>query len=258
MTLTTFAKPIALAAAACVAAGCASTTATQPVAAQAGTRPQSPSPQQSLQKLMEGNARYVKGEHKQETMTPEKRAELAQGQSPYAIIVGCSDSRVPPELAFDAGPGDLFVIRDAGNIVDDNELATIEYGVAVLKSPLLMVLGHESCGAVDAAVKSEKGEADFDGHIHDLVEDIRPSVVNAMEETDATGDELLDAAVKANVRRVVDELERSKPYVGKAVEEGRLMIVPARYDLDTGEVTIIEMDAGAHDDHGHEDHDHGN
>ncbi len=211
--------------------------------------------QQVLDRLMEGNQRFVKGEQRQANMTPQERAKLAEGQSPHTIVVSCADSRVAPELAFDADPGELFVIRVAGNVVDDYELASIEYAVAVLKSPLLVVMGHESCGAVDAAVKAEKGEASFPGHIHDLVEDIRPAVRNAMQHTQ--GDDLLDTAISENVRLVVDQLENSQPIVGKAIREGKLKVVPARYDLDTGEVTVVSMDDEHHEGHGHDDHNHG-
>ena len=257
MTLKTLATPLSLAAACALVAGCATsqTTPTNAAAAlvQEGERPQDGG--QALRRLMEGNQRYVAGE----ANTPldvEKRAELAGGQSPYAIVVSCADSRVPPELAFDAGPGDLFVIRVAGNVVDDYELASIEYAVAVLESPLLLIMGHESCGAVDAAVKAEKGEAEFPGHIHDLVEDIRPAVRKAMEHGE--GDGLLETAVEENVRLVVDQMESSQPIVGKAIKEGRLKVVPARYDLGTGEVTVVSMDDKHHEGHGHDDHEHGN
>ncbi|MEM7625744.1 MAG: carbonic anhydrase [Planctomycetota bacterium] len=207
----------------------------------------------SLQKLMDGNARFVAGEMMHPNLSAERRAELAKGQSPYAIIVSCSDSRVPPEQVFDAGPGDLFVIRVAGNVVGDDAQASIEYAVAVLGSPLVVVMGHESCGAVDAAVKSEMKDAEFGGHIHDLVETIRPSVISAMER--ASEDELLEAAIQDNAERVVTELERSKPYVGPAAKEGKIKIVAARYDLDTGKVSIFGEDHHAAKAH---DHDHAN
>ena len=261
MKFNTLAERLSIAAACAAVAVSAGTFA---LAQQDKPKPQQPTPEQALEKLMDGNARYVKGEARQGDITPAQREKLAAGQSPYAVIVGCADSRVPPELAFDGGPGDLFVIRDAGNIVDDNEIASIEYAVAVLNVPLVVVLGHESCGAVDAAVKAQTKGASFDGHIHDLVEDLRPSVIAAMRnKTEGEGDtadkKLLDAAVRENVRRVVDELERSKPYVGPAAEEGKIMIVPARYDLDTGEVTVIDMKKGgeAHEGHDHAEHDHG-
>ena len=207
-------------------------------------------PDAALQKLMDGNARFVAGELEHPNLSKEVRETLAQGQNPYAVIVGCADSRVPPELLFDAGPGDLFVIRVAGNVVDDFEQASIEYAVAVLETPLVVVLGHESCGAVDAAVKAERGEASFEGHIHDLVEEIRESVESAMDKP-YEGD-LLDAAVAENANRVKHQLTRSQPYVGPAVEDGKVKLVAARYDLDTGEVTRVDE----HDKDGMDGHDH--
>lgn len=225
-------------------------------AAMADGHESSPS-HESLQKLMEGNARFVAGEMEHPNLSAERRAELAEGQAPFAIIVSCSDSRVPPEQVFDAGPGDLFVIRVAGNVVGDDAQASIEYAVAVLGTPLVVVMGHESCGAVGAAVKAETKDAEFGGHIHDLVETIRPSVISAMER--ASGDELLEAAIEDNAQRVVTELERSKPYVGPAAAEKTIAIVAARYDLDTGKVTVFGGDEHKdqdHKDHGHEGHDH--
>ena len=140
-----------------------------------------PTADEALAKLMEGNARFVSGDMQHPNLSAERRAELAEGQAPYAVIVSCSDSRVPPELVFDAGPGDLFVIRVAGNIVGDDAQASIEYAVGVLKTPLVLVMGHESCGAVGAAVKTQTEGTEFPGSIHDLVETIRPSVETAME-----------------------------------------------------------------------------
>jgi carbonic anhydrase len=239
----TLTKSLALAATCALTVGCATAKADHHEGAGAD----------SLNKLMEGNARFVNGE-RTARMSVEERAELAKGQSPYAIIVSCADSRVAPELAFDASPGELFVIRVAGNVVDDFELASIEYAVAVLESPLLVIMGHESCGAVDAAVKAQKGEASFPGQIHDLVEAIRPAVRKAMEhETD----NVLAKAIQENVRLVVDQMENSQPIVGKAIANGKLKVVPAVYDLDTGKVTVVSMDDMHHEGHGHEGHDHG-
>ena len=192
----------------------------------------------ALQKLAEGNARFVSGEMIHPNLSKEKRAELAKGQSPYAIIVSCSDSRVPPELVFDAGPGDLFIIRVAGNVVGDDAMASIEYAVAVLGSPLVVVMGHESCGAVGAAVKSETENTEFGGSIHDLVETIRPSVQTAMKR--AKGKDVLEAAIEDNAVRVAGELANSKPYVGAAAADGKVHVLAARYDLDTGAVTLYD------------------
>ena len=217
----------------------------------AGEATAAETPAQALQKLKDGNQRFMDGTMEHPNLTPERRAELAEGQAPYAVIVGCADSRVSPELAFDAGPGDLFVIRVAGNVVGDYELASIEYAVAALKSPLVVVLGHESCGAVGAAVASETEDKGYDGHIHDLVEALRPAVKQAMQ---ADPEDLLDAAVKQNAQNVVGQLENSKPHVGPAAAAGDIQIVPARYDLDTGEVTF--MDHHHDPTHKHEGHDH--
>ena len=209
-----------------------------------------PSPDEAVARLMEGNARFVEGDMEHPNLGQEVREDLAKGQAPFAVIVSCSDSRVPPEIVFDAGPGDLFVIRVAGNVVEDHALASIEYAVANLGTPLVMVMGHESCGAVGAAVASEKGEASFDGHIHDLVETIRPAVQAAMEH--AQGDEVLDAAVKENAVRVKEQLSNSKPYVGEYASEGKIKLLAARYDLDSGKVTLIDGKAegeGKHDHH---------
>ncbi len=251
MKLQKLAKPFALVAACAVAIGCATTAS-----ADHHEKGEVKSGSDALTRLMEGNGRFVAGEATA-VMSIDERAELANGQSPYAIIVSCADSRVAPELAFDANPGDLFVIRVAGNIVDDYELASIEYAVAVLKSPLLVVMGHESCGAVGAAVKSEKDGENYPGHIHDLVEAIRPAVRKAMDHT--KGDDLLDVAVQENVRLVVDQMENSQPIIGPAIKGGNLKVVPARYDLNTGEVTVVSMDdADHHEGHDHADHKHGN
>ncbi|MEO1236606.1 MAG: carbonic anhydrase [Planctomycetota bacterium] len=221
---------------------------------------------QSLDKLKEGNARFVAGELQHPNLSAERREELAKGQSPYAVIVSCSDSRVPPELVFDAGPGDLFVIRVAGNVVGDDAMASIEYAVAVLGSPLVVVMGHESCGAVDAAVKAQTEGAEFGGQIHDLVETIRPSVIEAVER--ASGDDLLETAIHANADRVVEELKRSRPFVGTAAKDGKIEIIAARYDLDQGTVSFYDDHHGGHsadahaghaggNAHDHGDHDHG-
>ncbi len=206
---------------------------------------------QALKKLVKGNARFVSGQMKHPNLSAERRAELAKGQSPYAVIVSCSDSRVPPEQVFDAGPGDLFVIRVAGNIVGDDAQASIEYAVGVLNSPLVLVMGHENCGAVGAALKTETEGTAFPGAIHDLVESIRPSVQSAMKR--AEGDGVLEAAIQDNAERVVAEVADSKPFLDQAVAEKGVKVLAARYDLDSGKVTFYDHHV-AHD-HGL-DHDH--
>jgi carbonic anhydrase len=184
-----------------------------------------------VQKLLDGNRRYVDGKPSHSNQTPERRNQVAKGQHPFAVVVSCSDSRVPPEIIFDQGIGDLFVVRVAGNIVDDGGLGSIEYAAEHLHVSLIVVLGHERCGAVEAAVKG--GEAP--GHIKSLVETIRPAVENARGRP---GD-LAENAMRGNVKLVVDRLKASKPILEHLVHKGTLSVIGARYDLDDGQVTLI-------------------
>ena len=190
---------------------------------------------QALARLMEGNKRYVrhKEQHPDESMA--RRKELETSQHPFAVILGCADSRVPPELLFDQGLGDLFVIRVAGNLVDDDVLGSIEYAVEHLDTKLIMVLGHEKCGAVSAAVEG----GDVPGHLKALVEAIQPSV-------DATrndpGDRVHNCVI-ANARRVAGQIRASEPVLKEAVDKGGLKVVAADYALDSGKVNLLD---GAH------------
>lgn len=186
----------------------------------------------ALKKLLDGNSRYVKFQATHPDQTAETRAETAKGQKPFAIIVTCSDSRVPPEIIFDQGLGNLFVIRVAGNVVDDFELGSIEYAAEHLGVQLVVVLGHERCGAVDATVKG--GEAP--GHIANLVKAIKPSVEKAKKEK---GD-LLENSIKNNTLAVAQKIRNSKPVLSEMIKEGKLKVVSARYDLDDGTVTLYE------------------
>lgn len=197
----------------------------------AGKETKGVSADQALQKLMDGNKRYTEAKLKHPNQDPIRRAEMAKGQHPFAVIIGCADSRVPPEIIFDQGLGDLFIIRIAGNVIDNPGLGSIEYGVEHLGVTLVMVLGHEKCGAVDAALKG--GEAA--GHIGSLVEAIKPAVEKAKTEP---GD-ALDNAVKENVKMVVAQLKASKPILAEMVEKGKIKIIGTRYDLDTGAVELI-------------------
>jgi len=186
---------------------------------------------EALARLLEGNVRYVEQRRLNPNQTDERRDSLIGGQSPYAIILGCSDSRVPPEIIFDQGLGDLFVIRVAGNVVDDIVLASIEYAAEHLHSPLLMVLGHTNCGAVAAALQDDE----LDGHL--------PSIARAIEEAverarDAEGD-TLDMTIRAHARITAEHLRVSEPILKGLVDKGRLKVVAAYYDLDTGIVEIL-------------------
>jgi carbonic anhydrase len=188
-----------------------------------------------LLRLMNGNKLYVAGKPRHPRQTLERRVEVANGQKPFAAILGCSDSRVPPEILFDQGLGDLFVIRVAGNVVDDAVQGSIEYAVEELAVPLIMVLGHERCGAVKAAVDVVEKGGQLPGQIETIINEIKPAVEKAKEEPG----NLLDNAIDANVSMVVDKLKVSKPIIAKFVEEGKLKVVGANYGLKSGIVRII-------------------
>ena len=183
------------------------------------------------QRLMEGNKRYVDARMIHPDQTVQRRGEIANKQHPFAAIVSCSDSRVPPEVIFDRGLGNLFVIRLAGNIIDVAALGSLEYAVEHLGVQYIMVLGHERCGAVEATVKGGKAS----GHIGAVVTAIHPAV---NEVRNAPGD-LLDNAVRANVNMIVERLRSSAPILEEEVKKGRLTIKGAYYDLDDGTVTIL-------------------
>jgi carbonic anhydrase len=190
-----------------------------------------PGPDQALRELMAGNKRYVAAKSLRPHQATARRADVAKGQHPFAIVLGCADSRVPPEIVFDQGLGDMFVVRVAGNIADDAALASMEYAVEHLGPRLIVVLGHERCGAVDAAVKG--GEAP--GHLGSLITAIAPAVASSQGKP---GDRL-DNAVRANVVRVVEQLRSSEPILAAQVRAGKVQIVGCRYDLDTGAVEIL-------------------
>lgn len=186
---------------------------------------------QALKELTEGNKRYASSKQSHPNQSTERRNEVAKGQKPFAVIVGCSDSRIPPEIIFDQGLGDLFVIRVAGNIVDDVALGSIEYAVSHLGSQLVVVLGHSKCGAVTATVQG--GEAH--GHIGSIVRAIAPAVERAKAET---GD-LTDNSIRANALLVADQIKSSKPILSEMIQNGKIEVVSAYYDIDSGKVTIL-------------------
>ncbi len=189
--------------------------------------------EQSLQLLKEGNARFVAGESHYEGITA-RRLELVAGQSPFAIVLGCSDSRVPIETVFDQIPGNLFVVRLAGNFLDDNGLASIEYSVAVLGSSLIVVLGHSGCGAVDATLQYLRNGTVQPGHIQRLVAAIEPAAAAVRDED---GD-WWDNAVAENVRLNVEVMTARSAIVAGAVAAGAVRVVGGVYDLHGGKVTF--------------------
>jgi len=162
-----------------------------------------------------------------------RRAELTKSQHPFAIIVTCSDSRVPPEIVFDQGLGDLFVLRVAGNVINDHSLGSIEYAVDHLAVRLIVVLGHQRCGAVKAAKETIAAKGKAPAHIQSLVTAIEPAV-----EATVNGD--LEATVRANVKNVVQALRSSVPILKAKVDSGELKVVGAYYSLDTGSVTFLD------------------
>ena len=191
---------------------------------------------EALARLKAGNERFTAGKVRHPDQASTYRAALASGQHPFAVVLSCVDSRVPPELVFDQGLGDLFVARSAGHVVDHAVLGSIQYGVAELKIPLLVVLGHEKCGAVKATLEAvEKNSAPGGNDIDTLVTGIRPAVEKA--ESDHAADPL-DAAVRNNVANVVADLS-GKAVLGPAVAAGALKVVGARYNLGTGAVEFI-------------------
>ena len=194
---------------------------------------------EALQKLMKGNQRYIAYQMKgQKLCDVATRQALTKGQSPYAIILCCSDSRVPPEIIFDQGLGEIFVVRVAGNVADPIVLGSIEYAAEHLGSPLMMVLGHSRCGAVTAAVDAQ-GKPE--GNIGAILETISPAVTLARQEAKGKEKaEIVEAAADQNVKLVCSSLITQSKIIKHLVDHGKLKIVAAKYDLDDGKVTLFE------------------
>jgi carbonic anhydrase len=197
-------------------------------------------PAQALAKLKQGHEDFVSDKPTPKSMRDsDRRLAIARAQVPFAVLVGCSDSRVPPELLFDTGLGELFIVRNAGNTIDTVAMGSIQYAVQVLNVPLVLVLGHERCGAVDAAVSVVEKNTVFPGSIGQMVEPIIPAVLKA-KAMGAAGDGLLDGAVRENVRRTVERLRTGEPTLADPIKAGKLMVVGARYDLDDGKVDFFD------------------
>jgi carbonic anhydrase len=217
-------------------------------------------PAEAISKLKEGNGRFTAGnmQHPHESgeersymatnsyentgmtflgmsaeQAAKRRAELATSQHPFAAIVSCSDSRVPPEIVFDQGLGDLFVVRVAGNVINDEGLGSVEYTVDHLGTRLILVLGHQSCGAVKAARETIAAKGKAPGHIESLVTAIKPAV-------EATAKDDLETTVKTNVKNVVKALRSSTPILKAKVDSGEIQVIGGYYSLDTGAVTFLD------------------
>ncbi len=191
-------------------------------------------PQQALTRLMAGNQRYAEGVTKRHDFMSEREL-LAGGQNPFVAILSCADSRIAPEYAFDTALGDLFAVRVAGNFVTDEGLASLEYAVAVLGTPLILVLGHDSCGAIAAGVKAVKDNARFPGKIQGLADTFKSSVSKVLK---APGD-LLENAIAQNVTDTVMRLKAESSLLADAVSAGKLQIVGGVYKLRSGNVKLI-------------------
>ena len=192
------------------------------------------SPDASLERLLQGNGRYVEGVSRRHDFKHEREA-LSKGQNPYAGILSCADSRIAPEYAFDSGRGDLFLCRVAGNFANDESIASMEYAVAMLGVPLILVLGHESCGAVDAAIKSIKDNSTLPGHMPSLVTAIAPAVKAVLPQ----GGDVLNKAIRQNVLDNVAKLSSATPILSAAVEQKKLKVAGGVYRLKDGKVDLV-------------------
>ncbi|MBR8828103.1 MAG: carbonic anhydrase [Gomphosphaeria aponina SAG 52.96 = DSM 107014] len=199
----------------------------------AATKQENPadlSPDEVFNKLMEGNKRFVENKRQSPNQDSARLIEIAKGQAPFAAILSCADSRVPAEIVFDRGLGDLFVVRDAGNIATPEEIGSLEFGTLVLGAKVLLVMGHTSCGAVQAAIKG----GSLPGQIGSIVDAILPAVQSSEGQP---GDQL-ENATKANVMLQIENLKAS-PVISQLITDGKLKIVGAVYDLNTGEAKLI-------------------
>lgn len=230
-----------------VVSGCAAqqqtaapTTEKEKAAPELYTRGEVKTAEEAKQLLVEGNQRYVTGKVLNDDLSSSKREDLVKnGQHPFATILTCSDSRVSPEILFDQGLGDVFIIRTAGNVVEPVDIGSIEYGVEHLHTPVLVVMGHSNCGAVKATVEAvEKGDK-MEGNIGAILTKIKPSV-DKVKAAGASGDDLFKNAENENIKAVIAEIEAKSPVVKELVEQGKLKILGAKYHLDTGQVEWLE------------------
>jgi carbonic anhydrase len=208
-------------------AGLALSASSAPAIAAGGSPPYDA--KDGLAALMAGNARFVSGKPACPSLTA-RRLAIAQGQNPFAIVLSCSDSRVPVETVFDQEPGNIFGVRVAGNFIERAGLGSIEYGIAVLNVPLILILGHSECGAVKAALSYDKSGEKQAGDIQYLVESIAPGIKGSAD---------LAIAVAANARANVRDARRRSPTIEKAVEAGKVTIAGGVYDLHSGKVTLL-------------------
>ncbi|MEU5322385.1 carbonic anhydrase [Streptomyces sp. NPDC021056] len=201
--------------------------ATPASATPAGTRPRPSTPDEALRELAAGNLRWRTFRERHPDETPAVRQALATAQHPFALVLGCIDSRVPPELVFDQGLGDLMTVRSGGEVLDEAVLGSVAYGVLELDIPLVLVLGHQSCGAVKAAVETDVSGAQLPAHIQYLADQIRPNIDRTKD-----GAARVDATIDANVRAIRSRIA-AEPDLAAKVAAGELAVVGARYELTT-------------------------
>lgn len=198
---------------------------------------QSPiSPDEALRRLMDGNKRFLQGFDAPDSFQYQD-LRIRHEQHPYACILGCADSRVSPEHAFDESHGNLFVARVAGNMVTPEILASLEYGTSVLGASLIMVLGHSGCGAVHASIDSVSKQAKFEGHIDHLLKSLEPAILDARHAHPGTW---MEQAVMQNVRRNVQILSQSEPVLAGLVRGGKLKVVGGVYHLENGQISLLD------------------
>ena len=201
-----------------------------------------PSTDEALARLIEGNRRFLRGETRSAAFRRETLADLAKGQRPYATILGCSDSRVPPEWLFDTGLGELFVIRVAGNVLSPDVAGSLQYAGSYLQTPLFVVLGHEGCGAVGAALATKNEGEQFRSRVQLLLASIVPGLPEPVAQE--TPEEQLSRAVEGNVRWTIRQILDS-PEGRARVAEGRMKVVGAVYEIETGRVRFLPPDERA-------------
>ncbi|AQT75463.1 carbonic anhydrase [Streptomyces sp. fd1-xmd] len=212
-------------------AGSARVPMAAPTGGGAGSRPTTP--ESALRELVAGNGRWRTYHERHPDQTRTVRRTLVAGQHPFAVVLGCVDSRVPPELVFDQGLGDLLTVRSAGEVLDEAVLGSIAYGVLELRIPLVVILGHQSCGAVAAAVRAAEGGPLLPGHMQYLVDQIRPAIDRGLR-----GAARVDAAITANVRLVGRRLA-AEPEMAAKIAAGALAVVGARYELTSQRVRLV-------------------
>lgn len=202
------------------------------------------SAEEALSRLKQGNQRFVKGETQHiKLLSHQQRAEMAESQEPFAIILGCSDSRVPAEMVFDQGLGDLFVIRVAGNIVAPSQVGSVEFAADSFNCPIVVVLGHTHCGAISSTIEALRNPASpQSANLMSIVNRVRPSVEILMQtELKDDLDKLSMHAVRSNVFASVNQLRHGSAVLEQLIEKGKLIVVGAEYSLETGEVTFFDF-----------------